>query len=82
MVAELDPHSAYMNPRDFALFNEDTEGTFGGIGVEVDFKDERILVIAPIPGSPAARAGSAPAIRSWRWTTGCCWGLPSTRSSG
>ena len=57
MVAELDPHSAYMNPKDFALFNEDTEGTFGGIGVEVDFKDERILVIAPIPGSPAARAG-------------------------
>jgi carboxyl-terminal processing protease len=57
MVAELDPHSAYMNPEEFALFNEDTEGTFGGIGVEVDFKDDYAVVITPIPESPAARAG-------------------------
>jgi carboxyl-terminal processing protease len=57
MVAELDPHSAYMTPKEFALFNQDTEGTFGGIGVEVDFKDDFVVVIAPIPGSPAARAG-------------------------
>ncbi|MBW2454974.1 MAG: S41 family peptidase [Deltaproteobacteria bacterium] len=57
MVAELDPHSAYMTPREFALFNEDTEGAFGGIGVEVDFKDDRVVVVAPIPDSPAARAG-------------------------
>lgn len=57
MVSELDPHSAYMNPKEFALFNEDTEGTFGGIGVEVDFKDEYAVVIAPIPDSPASRAG-------------------------
>jgi carboxyl-terminal processing protease len=57
MVAELDPHSAYMTPREFALFNEDTEGTFGGIGVEVDFKDERVVVLAPIPGSPAQKGG-------------------------
>ncbi len=57
MVAELDPHSTYMTPKEFALFNEDTEGAFGGIGVEVDFKDDRVVVLAPIPGSPAARAG-------------------------
>ncbi len=57
MVAELDPHSAYMNPEEYAAFNEDTEGTFGGIGVEVDFKDDYAVVIAPIVGSPAARAG-------------------------
>ena len=57
MVAELDPHSAYMNPKDFALFNEDTEGAFGGIGVEVDFKNEQVIVIAPIPDTPAQRAG-------------------------
>ncbi len=57
MVAELDPHSAYMTAKEFSLFNEDTEGTFGGIGVEVDFKDDRVTVLAPIPGSPAARAG-------------------------
>jgi carboxyl-terminal processing protease len=57
MVAELDPHSAYMTPRDFALFNQDTEGSFGGIGVEVDFKDDFVVVIAPIPESPSMRAG-------------------------
>jgi carboxyl-terminal processing protease len=57
MVAELDPHSAYMNPREFAAFTEETEGTFAGIGVEVDYRDEAVTVIAPITGSPAARAG-------------------------
>ena len=57
MVAELDPHSAYMTPQEFSLFNEDTEGTFGGIGVEVDFQEDYVIVIAPIPESPAARAG-------------------------
>jgi len=57
IVAELDPHSAYMTPKEFTQFNEDTEGTFGGIGVEVDFKGETIVVIAPIEGSPAFEAG-------------------------
>lgn len=57
MVAELDPHSAYMNPAEFALFQSETEGKFGGVGVEVDFRNEYVTVIAPIEGSPAARAG-------------------------
>jgi carboxyl-terminal processing protease len=57
MVAELDPHSAFMDTKEFALFNEDTEGTFGGIGVEVDFQEDWVVVIAPIPESPAMRAG-------------------------
>ncbi|MCC6524209.1 MAG: S41 family peptidase [Polyangiaceae bacterium] len=57
MVAELDPHSAYMDPQEFAAFNEDTVGSFGGVGVEVDFRDDAVTVIAPIADSPAARAG-------------------------
>ncbi|MBI4950843.1 MAG: S41 family peptidase [Myxococcales bacterium] len=57
MVAELDPHSAYMTPQEFAAFNEDTVGSFGGVGVEVDFRDDAVTVIAPIGDSPAARAG-------------------------
>ncbi|WP_437675586.1 S41 family peptidase [Sorangium sp. So ce131] len=57
MVAELDPHSAYMNAAEFAQFQEETGGTFGGVGIEVDYKDDAITVIAPIEGSPAARAG-------------------------
>ncbi|WP_437306285.1 S41 family peptidase [Sorangium sp. So ce388] len=57
MVAELDPHSAYMNAAEFAQFQEETGGTFGGVGIEVDARDDNITVIAPIEGSPAARAG-------------------------
>ena len=57
MVAELDPHSSYMPAEDYAIFQGDTEGHFGGVGVEVDFADEYVTVIAPIEGSPAERAG-------------------------
>ena len=57
MVRELDPHSVYMPPDEFRLFQSDTEGKFGGIGVEVDLDDDVITVIAPIEGSPAERAG-------------------------
>ncbi|HLK39924.1 MAG TPA: S41 family peptidase, partial [Polyangiaceae bacterium] len=57
MVAELDPHSSYMPPEEFASFQSDTEGEFGGIGVEVETRDDRLIVLAPIEGSPAERAG-------------------------
>lgn len=60
MVAELDPHSAYMPPAEYALFRGDTQGKFGGVGVEVDFRGEYVTVIAPFDGSPAARAGIKP----------------------
>lgn len=57
MVAELDPHSSYLPPRDFGVLRDDTRGEFAGIGVEVDFRNDRVTVISPIDGSPAARAG-------------------------
>lgn len=57
MVAELDPHSAYMNAEEYSQFTEDTGGKFGGIGVEVDYRDDYVTVVAPIEGSPAERAG-------------------------
>lgn len=57
MVAELDPHSSYMNAEEFSEFQSDTQGKFGGVGVEVDQREDSITVIAPIEGSPAARAG-------------------------
>jgi carboxyl-terminal processing protease len=60
MVAELDPHSAYLPPDEFAIFQGETSGKFGGVGVEVDFRDDYVTVIAPIEGSPAARAGVLP----------------------
>jgi carboxyl-terminal processing protease len=57
MVAELDPHSAYMNSEEFKEFLEEARGRFAGIGIEVDVRGDTITVIAPIEGSPAARAG-------------------------
>src|SRR5580700_3761316 len=57
MVAELDPHSSYMPPEDFQAFENDTEGAFGGIGVEVEERRDQLVVLAPIEGSPADRAG-------------------------
>jgi carboxyl-terminal processing protease len=60
MVAELDPHSAYMTPSEYALFQGETEGKFGGVGVEVDYKNDFVTVLAPIEGSPAFRAGVKP----------------------
>ena len=63
MVAELDPHSSYLPAEDYGIFQADTEGHFGGVGVEVDFGDEYITVIAPIEGSPAAQNGVLPGDR-------------------
>jgi carboxyl-terminal processing protease len=57
MVSGLDPHSSYMPAQDFALFQSDTEGAFGGVGIEVDARNDILTVIAPIEGSPAERAG-------------------------
>jgi carboxyl-terminal processing protease len=57
MVAELDPHSSYMSPDEFRAFESDTEGQFGGIGIEVEMRNEELVVLSPIEGSPAERAG-------------------------
>jgi carboxyl-terminal processing protease len=63
MVSALDPHSAYLPPREYGIFQSDTSGRFGGVGVEVDFRGEYVLVISPIEGSPAHRAGILPGDR-------------------
>src|SRR5580704_4744196 len=57
MVAELDPHSSYMPPDEFQAFESDTEGQFGGIGIEVENRSDQLVVLSPIEGSPAERAG-------------------------
>ncbi len=59
MVAELDPHSSYMPPDEFQAFESDTEGEFGGIGIEVETRNDQLIVLSPIEGSPAERAGIA-----------------------
>jgi carboxyl-terminal processing protease len=57
MVDNLDPHSSYLPPEEWRQFQSDTEGKFGGVGLEVDGRGDKLIVIAPIEGSPAFRAG-------------------------
>jgi carboxyl-terminal processing protease len=60
MVGELDPHSSFMNKDEFEDLKIATEGNYSGIGVEVTAEDGVLIVIAPLDGSPAARAGIRP----------------------
>jgi len=57
MVAGLDAHSAYLDPQEVEDLRIDTEGNYSGIGVEVSYEDGMIVVVSPIDGSPAAKAG-------------------------
>src|SRR5260370_9832063 len=60
MLAGLDPHSAYMDVKEYREFTSDTRGEFGGIGAELARDGGRVKVIAPIDDTPAARAGIRP----------------------
>jgi carboxyl-terminal processing protease len=57
MLTSLDPHSSYMNAKDFQDMNEKTTGEFGGLGIEVTMENGVIKVVAPYDGTPAAKAG-------------------------
>ena len=52
-----DPYTIFMPPQNTQLFESDIAGEFGGIGMEVGMKKDVITVIAPLPGSPAEKAG-------------------------
>lgn len=57
MLKGLDPHSAYLPPKDYDKFKDDTRGTFGGLGITIDIRDGWLTVVSPLPGTPAIRAG-------------------------
>lgn len=58
MVASLDdPHSVYMPPGMFRALRQQTEGSFGGIGVTMGFKDRHVKIISVLEGSPGEAAG-------------------------
>lgn len=60
MLAGLDPHSAYMNAQQYRDMQAQTDGAFGGLGLEVSQEGGFIKVISPIDGTPAARANIKP----------------------
>jgi carboxyl-terminal processing protease len=57
MLSGLDPHSAYLDPESFKDLRVETQGQFGGLGIEVTMENGFVKVVAPIEDTPAARAG-------------------------
>ena len=57
MLAELDPHSSYLNADDFKEFNDKSHGEFGGLGIQITSDRGAVRVISPIDDTPAEKAG-------------------------
>lgn len=57
MLSSLDPHSQFMDPETYNELKVDTEGKFGGLGIEITIKDGLLTVITPIEDTPAWKAG-------------------------
>ena len=57
MLIGLDPHSSYMNAKSFGEMQVETNGEFGGLGMEVTMEDGLVKVVSPIDDTPAAKAG-------------------------
>ncbi len=57
MLASLDPHSSYLDARDFANMKQVTDGEYGGLGLTVSTEEGAVKVVAPTDDTPAARAG-------------------------
>jgi carboxyl-terminal processing protease len=57
MLTGLDPHSSYMDSKNFRDMQVQTRGEFGGLGIEVTMEDGLIKVVSPIDETPAAKAG-------------------------
>jgi carboxyl-terminal processing protease len=60
MLTSLDPHSNYLDAKDFDDMKVQTRGEFGGLGIEVSMENGLVKVVSPIDDTPAARAGLKP----------------------
>ena len=57
MLASLDPHSSYLPPDSFKEMKVEMSGSFGGLGIEISIRDNKLVIVAPIEDTPAYRAG-------------------------
>jgi carboxyl-terminal processing protease len=57
MVSGLDPHSSYLDKKDFKEMQEHTQGKFAGLGIEITSEDGIVKILNPIEDTPAAKAG-------------------------
>ncbi|MCP4649048.1 MAG: S41 family peptidase [PVC group bacterium] len=57
MLATLDPYSQFMDPDMYKELRVETEGEFGGLGIEITIKDNLLTIITPLDGTPADQVG-------------------------
>lgn len=61
MVAAVgDPYTVFLSPRENEVTAEDLDGSFQGVGIQIGYRGNKLAVIAPLPDSPAERAGIRP----------------------
>ncbi len=60
MLSSLDPHSGFLDAKSFKDLNEQTQGKFGGLGIEVTMENGVVKVVSPIDDTPAYKAGIKP----------------------
>ncbi len=57
MLLSLDPHSSYLGPESFRMLQDETRGSFPGIGIEITIVNNILTIVSPIEGTPAHKAG-------------------------
>ncbi|MFC1708889.1 S41 family peptidase [Candidatus Omnitrophota bacterium] len=57
MLSSLDPYSEFLSPQEYKELKADTEGRFGGVGMEITLKDGLVTVVSPLEDTPAWEAG-------------------------
>ena len=57
MLRTLDPYSQFFPPENYTEFRTESRGTYGGLGMEIGIRDDRLTIVAPFKGTPADKAG-------------------------
>ncbi len=79
MLHVLDPHSQFFDPQEYALFEEEQEGKYYGVGMVVEQRDNQTVVQAPFVNSPAYKAGIRPGDVILKVDGKPCTGLTTTQ---